>query len=103
MKIEQITEQYVDEAPGAGNKVYVGFHDEQYEGFWPIEQWEVTSDLNYAKQQATELAADRSDDINVVVVDFIDGVLGHNRVASIKGGVDISGEVAKHNIAGEHD
>lgn len=100
MKIEQITEQYVDEAPGNA-KVYVAFHDEQYEGFYPIEQFEATSDINYAKQQAVQLAADRSDDIDVVIIAFIDGVAGFSEVARVKGGVDISAEVAKHNNDGD--
>jgi len=97
MKIEQITEQYVDEAPGAGGKVYIGLNDEAYEGMHPIERWVATSDINYAKQQATELAADNSDDIAVVVLVFVDGVKGVKEVARDEGGIDISAEVAKHN------
>lgn len=101
MKIEQITEQYVDEVSSTNARVFAAFHDERYEGFYPIAEFQATSDINYAKEQATKLAADRSDDIDVVVIAFIDGVVGFNEVARVKGGVDISAEVAKHNNDGD--
>ena len=101
MKIAQITESKLEES--IGTKIYVALADVEYEGTYPIQQFEATSDLNYAKQQAEKLAADRSDDTDIVIVAFVDGVNGFSEAARVKGGVDISAEVAKHGDKYETD
>lgn len=81
----------------AGSPVYVGFVDEQYEGFYPLERWETTTDAKWAKAQANNIAVEYSDDIDIVVVAFTSGRSGFKRVHKATGAIDITAEVEKHN------
>jgi len=95
MKIEQITEQNVTESAGA--TVFVGFADEAYEGMYPIERWESTSDAQWAARQADKLAVTYSDDIDIVVLGFTSGRPGFEEVHRAKGKEDITAAVKAHN------
>ena len=92
---EEIQEEQITESAGA--TVFVAFADEQYEGFYPIEKWESTSDGQWAARQADKLSATYSDDIDVVVLGFTAGRPGFEEVHRVTGKEDITAAVAAHN------
>lgn len=91
MKINQITEQEINE--GAGEAVYIAFIDEKHVGMHVLPRWEATTDGSFAADQADKMAADNYEDI--VVLKFRTGRTGFNEHYRAKAGRDVYKELGK--------